>query len=333
MNYLLWSDPHFTDSPLEAYRWDVFKSLKEIAIKYRVNKIICLGDLVDRKDRHTGALINHIVEELADLHFETNAPIDILAGNHDKPLTGPYFWKFINRQKNLRYLEQWEWQEEGVLYLPYAANPIEDWPQLDKVKLVAMFMHQTMEGALVEDDFKLKGNKLPVLPLLPIFSGDVHRPQFIKGVTYIGACHPVKFGESWPNRVIIIQNDDFVNFIEVPLPTIKRDVIDISLSDELFKLDYHKSDQLRIRYHLTAEKMIIWPVEEEIIRKWADTNGIFLASIEAKLVSNTLEAKSEEEVRTLEIMPPEEVIKVFGVTEKLDQNVIEIGLELLKESK
>lgn len=332
MNYLLFTDPHFTDTPLDAYRWDMFKFLKVICKREAINHIVCLGDLVDRKDRHTGALVNRLIEEFSDLYFETGAGIDILAGNHDMPLTGPYFWNFINRIQGVRYIREWEVKDNGVFYLPYSANPKKEWPDLSGAK--AIFMHQTVTGAVLDGGYVIpKGHDLPELPDTPIYSGDVHRCQKIKGIIYIGCCHPIKFSEDWPNGVHIIHNDDFKNPIYAPLPTIRRTILDIENFHDVKQWDLRPGDQVRIRYHLSPEKMTTWPVEEEAIKNWAATNGIFLASVEAKLVGNTIEAKTEDEVKTLEVMTPDEVIKVFGVTEKLDQNVIDMGLEILKETK
>lgn len=333
MNYLLWTDPHFTDNPIDAYRWDIFRHLKEISLRERVTKIVCLGDLVDRKDRHTAVLVNKLIDSFSDLHFDTGADVDILAGNHDMPLTGPYFWKFLNTLPGVRYLQKWEIDEVSVAYLPFSANPKQEWPDLSKVR--AIFMHQTVEGAKIDGTYTIpKGHDLPVLPAIPIFSGDVHNPQFIKGITYIGCCHPIKFNESWNNRVIVIHDGDFVNFKEIRIAGTKRAILDITSSDELKKLtSFAKGDQLRIRYTLDPAKMTTWPVEEEAIKSWAASNGIFLASIEASLTGNTLVSESQEQRNELEVMLPEQVIDVFGKTENLSPEVIQMGLQLLKESK
>lgn len=336
MKTLLFSDPHFTDTPVDAYRWDIFKSLRSIAINNKVKEIVCLGDTSDRKDRHSGTLVNKLVDSFSDLHFETEASIMILAGNHDMPLTGPYFWTFINNHKGTRYIKEWEvhWDKEkkGIFYLPFSSNPKSDWPSLTQAKLI--YMHQTIEGALMLDENNkavLKGHDLPELPEVAIYSGDVHRPQFIKGITYIGTPHPIKFSETWANRVLLIDTDEPKEYQEFIIKGIRRAILDIKNVNELTKTDFKQGDQLRIRVQLEGKNMVLWPIEEEKIRLWAKDRGIYLASVEATIIGGGVTAKSDEKKAELEIMKPDDVVKSFCEDEKLSDELLQMGLSLIKE--
>src|ERR1039458_1280582 len=95
---LLTCDPHLTDNPIEAYRWKVFNFIKEACKKYNVNHIFILGDLSDRKDRHSSELLNRLARSLSNLHDETGAQIWISGGNHDDPLNGVPYWEIRSEE-------------------------------------------------------------------------------------------------------------------------------------------------------------------------------------------------------------------------------------------
>lgn len=262
---------------------------------------------------------------------KTQAIIILLAGNHDKPLTGPYFWEFINHQSNIFYITH-PVSDSDIYLLPFSSNPVEDWKDLDLASKSALFMHQTVAGVLVEGDRRLESrHKLPLLPNIPIFSGDVHRPQICGNIVYIGVPHPVRFGESWANRVILIQDGDFKNYREIPVTSIKRDIVDISSSQELNQAKYKSGDMLRVRYNLTGQDLTAWPKEEQFIRNWAKERGVIIASLEAKITGESLKAEAQA-VDQLELMKPADVVKTFCEQEKLSQDVLDMGLELLKNT-
>jgi hypothetical protein len=171
---------------------------------------------------------------------------------------------------------------------------------------------------------------MPKLPEgIPIFSGDVHRPQTILGITYVGAPYPIKFNETWDNRIILIENEDFKNYKSIPVDIMKRAILDISSSDELKFIKYKPGSQLRIRYKLTGSQLTKWPVEEDIIRTWCKTLGVNLVSLEAMFEGNGL--KPDVTSDQIELMPPEEIIKMFCKEEKLSDGILDMGLSLLKE--
>ena len=327
-SFLLWTDPHFTDNPIDEYRWDIFASLAELCFKYEVDEIVCLGDVVDRKDRHTGLLVNRLVQNFTTLKSVTNTEIKIISGNHEKPVTGPYFWEFFNKI-GIDYLI-YPLKFSSIWYLPFSANPVEEWKDLDLASASVILMHQTGQGARVEGDRELTSNNLPKFPNIQIFSGDVHRPQEVEGITYIGTPHPVRFSETWNNRVIVIEDDNFKKPISVWLPSIKRAIVDITSSKELDTLSYKEGDQVRVRYTISGKKLADWPEEQEAIRKWAKSREVYIASLEPKFIGDGVQVETNTEALALELMSPDEIVIKFGKDEKLTADVIEVGRQLLK---
>lgn len=337
MNSILFSDPHFTDVELERYRWNIFNFIRDTAIVFqevnssKIHRVICLGDLVDKKDRHSAKLVNDLVEYFADLKHEISCEIILLAGNHDKPLQGPYYWKFLN-DLGISYIEK-PLKLGDCYFLPFSNNPVEEWKDLDFSDTKVIYMHQTVDGALIENDRKIEGgHKLPELsPKIQIFSGDVHRPQTVNGIVYIGAPHPVRFSEDWENRIVVVKDEEYWNFQSIETATIKRAIIDITDSKALENTPYKEGDQIRIRYLLSGQALTTWPQEQERITAWAKENKVILASLESALIGDGLEPDDTEEAQRLEVLKPEEIVKKFGLDEKLSDDLIQVGVDLVKE--
>lgn len=337
MNILLTADLHLTDNPIEDYRWKIFDTLRIKALENKAQLIAILGDTLDRKDRHKGELVNRFIASLLQLSSETKADILIIAGNHDAPMKGVYFWEFLNEMySHIHYISKPKLFKD-IYVLPFSANPTEEWKDLELSTCNAIFMHQPIDGALIDGERELTlAPPFPVLPDLPIFSGDIHHHQTLKVnsnlVTYIGVPHPVHYNETWKNRIILIKNDDYKNYHEIWLDGTKRAIVELSSSSELKKLNFKEGDQIRIRFNLTGDNLTDWPSEEEKIRAWAEKKKVYLASVEATITGAGVKAESTGEKAQLEIMSHEEVIKKFCTDEKLSDEIRDVGIQLLKES-
>lgn len=331
MNFLLTADLHLTSNPIDEYRWKIFEFLQQEAIKHKVEYIYILGDAIDRKDRHPGRFVNRLVDSLHDLRKQTHTFINILAGNHDKALEGVDFWEFLNKNDGITYITQPEYHLESIWVLPFSSNPIRDWKEIPwyepRYGCNVILMHQPVEGAFIDEYRKIeKAPILPELPDVPVYSGDIHQPQKLGKITYIGIPHPTKFDEMWRNRVLLIRDSNWEVYEEIWLPTIRRGIVEISTSSELQRLDYKSGDQLRIRVKLDGKNLISWAEEESKIRQWAGERNIYLASVEAKIEGDSV--KEDKEVE-LSLPEPEQVLRDYGKQEKLSDEIIDVGLELL----
>lgn len=335
MNALLTADWHLVDSVLDEYRWKIFDNVTEISLEHRVNQIFILGDFIDRKDRHSAEFLNRVVSSMQTLVEETGATVTILMGNHDMPLKGTPYWNFLNRV-GVRYLTE-PMQIAGIWCLPFSANPIEEWRELAFVGSRAIFMHQTVEGSLLEGNRKIEKAPvaLPIFPRgIPVYSGDIHRPQTTAGVTYIGVPHPTRFGETWANRVIIIKNGDFRSPVIAGVHSIKRAILDISSLNELKEARLRPHDQIRVRYQLTPAELTSWAAKEEAIRIWAHNSDLTVVSVEAVLIKELTKTTEENNPASeYSLLNPAEVIRSFAVKEELGEDVLQYGLSLLKEAQ
>jgi hypothetical protein len=332
MNALLFTDPHLTDRAQDEYRWAIFDKLAAIAIEECVTHIFDLGDTWDRKDRHSGSLLNRTIKSFTWLAEETGASIYILEGNHDAPTVGQHYWEFLDRV-GVHYITQPS-LKAGIWLLPFSPNPVEDWKGIRFLDAHAIFMHQTVAGSMIEDGRRIEKapHPMPLLPRgIPIYSGDVHRPQTIGGVTYIGVPHPTRFGESWPNRVFLIKNGEFGHPIEKTVTGMRKLILELNSFHELREVTVHPDDQVKIRYKLLASDMELWPSIEAEIRAWAKHKNVFISSLEANIIASDEPGAREQGLEAL--TTPEEVIRMFGAREQLSEDAVAVGLSVLQEAK
>lgn len=332
MSLIVSTDWHLTDRPQDEYRWQIFEKVYALANEHNLGTILLLGDLWDRKNNHSGVLLNRSIKSFKWLQEETGAEIYVLGGNHDMAIFGQHYWEFLDRMQ-IHYITQPFYHLDAWL-LPFSANPMEDWRGLLLHQARAIFMHQTVAGALIEGNRRIDKTPCPMPPLprgIPIFSGDVHRPQKVGSITYIGVPHPTRFGESWPNRLFIIKYGDYQHPIEISITGVRKLILDICEPRELFSVITRPGDQVKVKCSLPASQMERWPAIESDVRAWAARHEVLLSSIEASIVIEDKEATgATENVAALTV--PQEVLRSFAAKEQISDDNVVTGLELLSEA-
>jgi len=341
MRLLLFSDPHFVDVPSEEYRWTFLEeTLPRICEEQKVSDVFCLGDLTDRRDRHSGRLVNRLVQGLRRLGIST------LMGNHDAPLDKNPYWNFLNDSETVDltvpsyYIikpEIVQWSNKQFLFLPYSSNPVIDWAPFDLASFDCLFMHQTVEGALIERDRRIdaaSAHKLPTLPSnVPIYSGDVHRPQTMGNLVYVGTPYPTRFGEDWPGRVLIIDTNNPMDYKAIDVPGARKIILDLNpanMEGKLRNLDLKPGDQVRVRYNLSTSLLTSWSEDEPAIKDAIEKTGAVLLSSEVILQEDiTVEGKTVAN-NSLEELSNEEVLRLFAKEEGLAQDLIDTGIYILR---
>ena len=322
---ILTADWHLTDQPQEEYRWEVFSILRETEQHAERGQLYILGDLSDRKDRHSSVLVNRVADELVGLlgSFER---ITILIGNHDMPLVGPPFWLFLNEIDGITVVTQP--QADGkLLLLPHSHDLVSDWKGIPFHLYDAVFMHQTVTGVLNREGFPLEGDKLPVFPKgIKIYSGDIHEPQFINGVTYVGAPHPKRFGDSHKCRMLRL-HPNFKIAEEIKLNPIRKLMIDIADIAELKDITTHRGDQARIRLTVPIKNADTWPASQDAIAAWAEQREILIASVEA-IVESAI-SSNQKDTQAFE-HDPTKILNLFAKAEGISGGMLEYGHNLLK---
>lgn len=326
---LLTTDWHLTDQSQDEYRWEVFEFLHSVLEDHagEIHTIDLLGDVWDRKDRHSAAFVNRIIAAFRDLSCKVQR-IHILRGNHDTPLRGPPYWRFLSyfEGRQIHYVASPE-EIDGVLYLPHSPNPVEDWRVLDlpNYRAKALFLHATVRGARSESGMVLEGGAFPAFPLnTPIYSGDVHVPQETGGVTYVGAPHHVDFGDRFQPRVLLL--DETCKVVEsIPVPSVRKHQIVLTDLSQIEQIEVSARDQVQIKVELSSGNVRNWPAIRGSLEEWAQQRGVEIRGLSSSL-------SIERDATRLETLnDPREILSRFVQYEGVDPKLHLVGKALLDE--
>lgn len=344
MTILLTSDWHLTDKPEDEYRWNIFNACARWieAQKISTPQIYMLGDLTDRKDRHSAALVNRIEDEFARL-IELGASITVLKGNHDQPLNGPPFWSILDyiRPGNDPssginfYASKHGNPNNGLLLLPYSDNPEMEWDGVDWSQYKTAFIHQTVTGAVGNNGIMLENPKMIKMPKhLKVYSGDIHTTQTVGNIFYIGAPHPINFGDNYPPQMVEL-GEDFKLLRVIPLSTIQKLMLRIRDVSQLDEVKVNPRDQVRVVFTLPIAEIEHWSVLQHKIVEWATLVHVELFSVEAQIetdMPSELDNLQNPAAPDMSESTPAHVLRLFAESEAIDASMLETGEELLKEA-
>lgn len=326
---LITSDLHFTDSPNTSYRWGLFPWLHEQIKKHHVKTLLILGDLTDQKDRHSSELVNKIVKHLNELPIDD---VKILCGNHDWLVRGQEFFRFLNSFPHLQFITSpWEDDDvhgESAFFLPYSKNPVEDWKGMDFSHYSWLFMHQTIKGAVASNGQVMDGETLPPLNAAQVYSGDIHVPQVISGVTYVGSPMAIHFGDNFKPRAILLDRNGVEH--DLHFETIKRAVIKVTSLQELRRKRLRAGDQVKLRVELSeAEKHQWHRIRREAV-EYLEACQVSVHGVEL------IVAKANKRVEVggrqgRALLSPQELITRFVDREELGANILDAALDIMED--
>jgi hypothetical protein len=324
--YLLCTDLHLDDQKANEYRWQVFDEITHTCRRRPISRVYCLGDMTDKRDRFSAEMLNRLVRCWLEIMQYANRPdrISIIRGNHDTTVAGPAFWEFLSQIPGIEYVTRPTTHGDLIL-LPFSPNPRVEWADIVWRDYAAAFLHATPRGALAENGFELSGTDLPVLPgSLKIYSGDVHTQQRVRNWTMVGAPHPVKFGDHYPCRFLLLDEDTYDVVEEIPLNPIGKRVVEINSMDDLWLAETRPGDQVKFRAVLPPGE-VDWGSLEAAVEEFARERRVEVASIEG---SYDLPAQSGQ---PSEEMEPEELLRAFAREEEVSGELLDVGMGLLRE--
>lgn len=330
MSALLTSDIHMTDNPRDSYRWNLFPWLAEQIKKLNVNILIIGGDLTDGKDRHSAKLTNKMIEGFSLL----NAEIYINKGNHDFIDAETPFFKFITKMGvhfiidpkiyNLKIKRE----TSACLFLPNTKTWKEDWADANFNQFDYIFAHQTFEGIKAENGFPIPGIPTDIFDetKAKIYCGDIHMPQIVGPVEYIGSPYRTHFGDTYNPRVIYVNDVGKASDLHFPCPN--KHLVTIRVLDDLKRYkDIEAGDQVKIRVKLKRSEYHEWKAFREEVKEFASEKEWDVFSIE---LSELTEGRVKlDSLLTTGVRKPREVITEFARAKDLSDEQLQIGLSLL----
>ena len=331
---LVTTDLHLTSNPRDHYRFDFLQWLAEYTEGGWVDEIVICGDLTDAKDRHNAELTNRIAAAIWEL--SQNAPVVILKGNHDYTNPDTPFFKFLGWFPSVRFIVE-PTLSDGALFIPHSFKPWnETWGTRVRAKAAkagVVFCHQGFEGAKAANGYELAGAKISELESVykikcPIYSGDIHTPQQLGPVTYIGTPYPVAFGDDWQGACLELRGGQVVGDHVWPLaPKKTRAVLDAddALGSEWVNaLDLGPLDQAKVTVRVPAARMDEWPDMQKAVQNACQKAGCLLCGLAVERID-----KQRTAHRAPTRMSPHKTLGRFAESRKLDEPTVEAGLALL----
>lgn len=343
---ILTADWHLTDKPEDDYRWRAFDSVLDfMAAAGARQHVYILGDLTDRKDRHSAELVNRLIDELRRLG-EQALSITIIMGNHDAPMKGRPYWDVLNKVTfpcPVQFYATPALAMGGrLLLLPWTAKPGKTWAegglQFSKTPGPggAIFMHQTVHGALMESGQRAEVEERLMFPRnVKVYSGDVHTPHRVGFVEYVGAPHHVKFGDHYALRMLLLNDAFEIEEVYEPRPPEKLLMEASSLDDwETTMLFIHTGAQIKIRMPITASQLNEWPAMQRRMHELCSDKGVRIDSIEAIMVTEGADDADPDGFKprvTAATLRPLEVLGAFCDKHNVDAAHRRVGEALLEE--
>lgn len=319
---LLVADLHFDDNPANEYRWNIFTDI----IKAVPTEVYILGDLCHKKDRHSAALVNRLISQLCELAVR-GITVTILCGNHDEPLRGPPYWSFLSGIPGLNFITTPSRFPDGLLVLPHSVDPTTEWAHIDFNKYKCILMHQPVSGADLGNGMIIDEGAVLVFPDIPLYSGDLHYPQVVHGIEYLGTPYPINFGEHHTYRMLVL--DRHWNQIEeIILHPVAKHKITVHSLEELQQWTVQAGDQAKVEFVLPASRVDQWPVEQAAIAEWAQEHGVTLSVVTAAIETSP---SGMEESGTGYALPID-VLVAFSEVEGIEEALLMTGYNLLQEA-
>lgn len=343
MNALLITDLHLTGQPREEYRWRIFEWVEQITAELGVSQLFILGDLTESKDYHSSRIVNRIANALVRLPIKTV----VLRGNHDGLDPNLPYFHFLRFFESVQFIATpyaLDIAGQRLVMLPHSRDPARDWenPEGFLTNADLVFMHQTVAGAKSENNQTLEGIAASLLTVFRrsarIWSGDVHVPQVINGVEYIGAPYAVRFGDVFEPRAVLLKNMreqvDIPNtwapkrrFLTV-YPDAKSGGYRIEGADGLAP-----ADQVKVRVRLAAHEYVDWQRCKDAAAEYCSTQQLELCGIELERVKEKPRLIKRGAPVSISTVQPSELLRRYCAENNISDEVASFGAGLLDASK
>lgn len=275
MSILNIADLHLTSDPMDFYRWEFFSWLQTFVQSKKISTLNILGDLTEKKDRHSSELVNQLISHLIRLSEITN--INVLLGNHDFISEGYPFFKFLNKIKNIRFIttfvhEKSVFKEHDIYYIPWGI------PHVGDASVKKVYTHSNFVGVRFANGFPSEeGISTDMYPKATIISGHIHVPQTLNNLVMVGSPYPIDFGDDFQGRVLMEHDDGRIESFAYPSIRKLKWIIDTEVAVLREKLN--PGDQLKLEILVAPDKFKEWPELKERIKIFYEEEGVIVRSI------------------------------------------------------
>ena len=261
--------------------------------------------------------------------------IEILMGNHDYLRAGHAYFEFLNYTDGVRFITQpCDDSLQGgplCLFLPHTKDPAGEWASWDFSHYAYAFMHQTFAGAMASNGQRMEGEAgLPQIIRGPkVYSGDIHVPQVLGAIEYVGSPYHVHFGDRFTPRAILIDRRGRAE--DLHFPTISRYTLTVSSVSEMRRAGLKAGDQVKLRIKLAESDKHDWhKLRREAtarLREWkVEVHDIelVLARSQRRLIGSTAPTQAPTSATVAD------AVLRNVMAEELGPDALDLGLELVK---
>lgn len=336
MKVLVTADLHLSANPRDAYRHDFQKQLRAIVKKRKIDCVVICGDLTEEKDHHGAWLVNKVVEHIARL--AKLCDVVIIKGNHDYVDEHSPFYEFTKRIRGVC----WYGQSCDVPDLiPASLNKLGSVmivPHIPGLKRSPsskqydwVFTHLTFQGADVGGR-KVKGVPLDCFGRAQVISGDIHVPQTMGKVTYVGAPYLVDFGDHYQPRILLLDKGMMKS---LPVTGAQKRLVSIHTLKELEPgstpiRNVSPGDILKVRYLVTPENKADWQNIQKRIREWGDQFGVMIYTIQPVMLESLREQPRKKALRKASTKDDEALLRSYAKHRQIDERTLKVGLNLMR---
>lgn len=328
MTTLVTADLHLSENPRDGYRFQFLEGLPDLVRRLGARRVVILGDLTEAKDAHRAPLVNRIADSLAKLAEEVS--VYILRGNHDYVIAEVPFYRFLSHLRNIRWINQpTVLKLRGLgdcLFLPHTNN-LEDWANLAFDEHAWTFCHQTFEGAAAGHGRQLTGVPVPG-GAFRVVSGDIHVPQKLSRITYVGAPYHVDFGDDYEPRVLLLDGNKMRS---VPCNGPQKRLVEVSSVGDLAPAggSVRPGDIAKVRVHVSQEELAARSKIRAAVREWADNAKVVLHAVQ--LVAG--EGPKQKKTRQPDRRSDEDLVREYVAARGGGKATLQVGLKLIEREQ
>jgi hypothetical protein len=326
---LITTDLHLVEDPDAEYRWGLFDWLNEQSEAHRVKSIRVLGDITDAKDNHSASLTNRVVQSFRGLRCKDKL---IMSGNHDWLVRGQEFFRFLNDEPGMQFItkptEDQDVHGPTTLYLPHTKNPRADWSRFSFDAYDFVFMHQTITGAVASNGQRMEGEPLPDYRAAGrVYSGDIHVPQKLNGLTYIGAPYHVHFGDNYKPRVLLLDKNGREVWLHYPAP--KRMMLVADDLQDLKSAELSPGDQVKVTLNVSPAEKHEWASLRREATRILEDRGALVKGLRMQVQGSARTGTERAKLKT-EGVTPADALARFVAHEELGGLALDVALRLIK---
>jgi Calcineurin-like phosphoesterase len=336
MPILISGDIHWSDDPRDAYRHEWVAWFLTQIKKHKADGVVLLGDYTEAKDRHSGWLVNKVVEHLHAM--AQLCPVIALLANHDY-LGDPASATFglVSRIEGLTWVSTPKAGKDlpaafsmglaPALFLPYTADYKRDWdPWMDRGgfgNYAPIFAHQTFTGALGESGRRMEGVPVDIFPEdAMVIAGDIHVPQKLGPVTYVGAPYSIDFGDQFAGRILKLEGRKLTSVVYHGPQKLLLEIDDVS---DLNKDATNGGDIVKVKVNIADREK--WAETKDAVMRWGEKQKVWVYSVVPVMQKAKQRVRGQVEARS-----DGELLGVFCKSRNLSESVAKTGRFLMEKA-